>query len=265
MAQSFECPECGKVYSRENRLVGKAVACECGRRFLVPPPETPRAGSGSASSLAVPAPPAARPAGSPPAAKPARAIPVARPAQAKPAQAKPARWADPVPSNEPLPLTEADLVEEPALPLAASPVGPPAARPVNSPSYVASAVPVETPLPRMKYQPPVVKPPKKNKRRSNQDPAATLGRWVALFVFFIVLPLAGFLFFIAMILYSRRGWTGIAPNTQRQSTICWSSVNLPPAQLEVASAAAPAPLSASFSPAFDGRPGLPQTRDCGPC
>jgi DNA-directed RNA polymerase subunit RPC12/RpoP len=39
MADSFHCPQCGKAYSRENRLVGKAVVCECGHRFLVPPAE----------------------------------------------------------------------------------------------------------------------------------------------------------------------------------------------------------------------------------
>src|SRR3569623_2034158 len=97
MPETFHCPECGKEYPRENRLVGKAVACECGHRFLVPPrdpSETPSSGVSLARGT--------RP------ASPARPNQVAG--------QKPARWTDPLPPNgpasEPTPLTEADLIDE---------------------------------------------------------------------------------------------------------------------------------------------------------
>ena len=206
MAESFECPACGKVYPRENRLVGKAVACECGRRFLVPPPEEPAP------------PPSANP---PPMAKPvsaARPTPGARlpgiamPLKsASPPMAKPARWADPVPSNaaaapnDPMPLTEADLVEEPGQPYSAAAEVPLAAVPVN-PAQYAGGMPLGRPLPPVRYQPPAVKKPKKKRRQSNRDTSATIGRYVAFFVLFGVLPLSGLLFLMALVTFSKYGW-----------------------------------------------------------
>jgi len=222
MAETFQCPQCGKNYPRENRLVGKAVACDCGRRFLVPPRDQPSAGSASASSLAVPIAPVARPAGSPPAAKPARAIPAARPAQAKPAQAKPAqakpaRWADPVPQDQAgvVPLTEADLLDEPghpvAEPLYAALATPPLARPVLG--DVAAEFPAQLasfgqPLPPARYKPPTPKAKKTTKKSASRDSAATLGIWVAGFVFFLSVLPACIVILIALVRYSKHGMFG---------------------------------------------------------
>ncbi|HXT60528.1 MAG TPA: hypothetical protein VN699_17940 [Pirellulales bacterium] len=195
MSKTFQCPECGKAYPQENRLAGKAVACECGHRFLAPARD-PSASSASGSSLGIPAPP--------------RAVPVARPVDApaplaarpvaRPAVAKPARWADPVPSAEPVPLTEADLFDEPASPPAGG-VQPPVATPVfadEQPFYAEDAS-LERPLPRARYQPPPPVKKKKIKRRSTRSAATTLGMCVAGFVFVFILPAACILVLMAIV------------------------------------------------------------------
>jgi DNA-directed RNA polymerase subunit RPC12/RpoP len=162
MPETFQCPECCKAYPRENRLVGRAVLCECGHRFLVPPRESRTSPSASASSLAIPTEPRqARPASGPPrSGKPLQARPVSHPPLAKPA-----RWADPVPQDEPMPLSEADLIDEPAPSSggAAQPA-PPMARPVFPAAGQAlppAAIPLATPLPPASYRP--SQPPKKRK------------------------------------------------------------------------------------------------------
>lgn len=208
MAESFECPECGKVYPRQNRLVGKAVACECGRRFLVPPPEAP-APPPSASP-----PPMAKPVSAARPAPPGARLPgIGTPLKAAaPPMAKPARWADPVPSNapvvpnDPIPLTEADLVEEPGQSYSAAAYGPLAAVPISPAQYAGGGMPLGQPLPPSRYQPPAVKKPKKKRRQSNQDSAATIGRYVAFFVLFGLIPLGGLLFLMSIIMYSKYGW-----------------------------------------------------------
>lgn len=214
MAESFECPDCGKIYPRENRLVGKAVACECGRRFLVPAPQAPASAS---------PPPMAKPATAAPLAKPALAARPVQPARlpgintplksASPPQAKPARWADPIPeaapadaSQEVIPLTDADLVDDGAAPLAATPLGPPPAVAAYPAQLAPSVSPPQPTLPRARYKPPEVKKPKKRKAASNRDASAKMGRWVAMFVFFGALPLAGLLFLLMLISYSKHGW-----------------------------------------------------------
>jgi hypothetical protein len=67
-------------------------------------------------------------------------------------------------------------------------------------------MPLGPPLPPVRYQPPTVKKPKKKRRQSNQDTSATIGRYVAFFVLFGMLPLAGLLFLMALIMYSKYGW-----------------------------------------------------------
>lgn len=211
MAETFQCPQCGKDYPRENRLVGKAVACECGRRFLVPPREAPAASSASASSLAVPAPPVAQVA-SP--AAPRRALPAAKAAPAQPARAKPARWADPVPQEEVIPLTEADLVDESgqsaASPTLLTPAIPPMAIPVGggNMAYPVDLAPAERPLPPVRYKPPATKPTKRKRKRESQDTAAAIGMWVAGFVFLFSLLPACIVLLWAMINYSKHGMFG---------------------------------------------------------
>lgn len=113
MADSFPCPQCGKTYSRENRLVGKAVVCECGHRFLVPPaeqasqpplsfpslprrpsPRAPRQTPASGSSPGAQAPTGGRP--SQPAAPTPR-----RPNQTPGRPPAQTRWADPIEAEQP--------------------------------------------------------------------------------------------------------------------------------------------------------------------
>jgi hypothetical protein len=131
---------------------------------------------------------------------------------AAPPMAKPARWADPVPSNapaasnDPIPLTEADLIEEPGQPYSAAAYVPPPAMPVNPAQYAGGGMPLGPTLPPSRYQPPAVKKPKKKRRQSNQDTSATIGRWVAFFVLFGMIPLAGVLFVMALVMYSKYGW-----------------------------------------------------------
>lgn len=196
MADSFECPNCGKNYPRENRLVGKAVACECGRRFLVPPAE-------SASPPSSSPPPLARPVAN---STPAVATPMAglkKPLQAaRPAgpAAKPARWADPLPPNEPLPLTDADLIDDgpPSYPAAAS--VPPRAIPVGAPPAIDAGAPVGSPPARAAYAPPRIKTLNDINRHPHRDGAAGSKRWVIVLVVFLVLLLAGLSLLAVMLL-----------------------------------------------------------------
>jgi hypothetical protein len=152
-------------------------------------------------SAARPAPPGAR--------LPGIAMPLKT---AAPPMAKPARWADPVPPNapvgpnDPIPLTEADLVEEPGQPYSAAAYGPPPALPLNPAQYASGGMPLGPPLPPARYQPPAVKKPKKKRRQSSQDTAARIGRWVAFFVLFGLIPLGGLLFLMSIIMYSKNGW-----------------------------------------------------------
>ena len=195
MADSFECPACGKTYPRENRLVGKAVVCECGRRFLAPPAEaTPRP---SASP-----PPMARPVAD---AAPAAATPlpgVKKPLKAAlPAspQAKPARWADPLPSNEPLTLTEADLIDDGA-PLYSAPSAPPSAILVEASPAIERGSPIGSTPARATYAPPRMKTLNDIHSHSTRDGAANTKRWAAVLVFFLVLLLAGLLLLAVMLI-----------------------------------------------------------------
>lgn len=206
MSDFFQCPQCGKQYRRENRLVGKAVACECGRRFLVPPRES-QASSTSTSSLAIPTPPMARPAGS---ASPLRALPAAKLPAARPAQAKPARWSDPVPQDEVVPLTDADLIEESAFPTASPLLAAPVAPPMANPLAPAGQVPplenaAVRPLPPSRYKPPKPKPARKANKRTSRDASSTLGVWVAGFVLLFSLLPACIVLVLAMINYSAHG------------------------------------------------------------
>ncbi len=196
MPEIFHCPECGKEYPRENRLIGKAVACECGHRFLVPPRE-PAATPLSGVSLG-------------PGPRPVSPAQPTRPNQV--AGQKPARWADPLPPNEPAgeptPLTEADLIDEtperPAPPRQAyvatpavvvpyhgNAVGPP------SPGAALPATPQQSPPGTHR---PVSKP--------TTGGATTMGAWVFRIVVFVFLPTAVVCSALAFYLYSRHGRTG---------------------------------------------------------
>lgn len=166
MADSFPCPQCGKSYSRENRLVGKAVVCECGHRFLVPPAE--QASQPPVSFPSLPRRPSSREprqtptSGSSPGAPPPKG---ARPSQPSAPQRRPnqtpgrrlgqTRWADPIEPDsadddtveaEPMMIAEVvrparavppaeddfddDAEEAVLVPLGAKPA-PPARRPAN--------------------------------------------------------------------------------------------------------------------------------------
>lgn len=209
MPETFECPECGKQYARENRLVGKAVACECGHRFLVPPREPP-----AAPLTGAPIRPAPRPIsdstpggeGAVRAGLPARGAPTAQPAARKPS-----RWSDPAPPSEPVPLTEADLIDEsPQRPLAtpATPLPHPAV-PVQTPAHAIGFPPPASPaLPPNPYKPPEPKKRKKPKGQSSQDSAAMIGRWAAALVSIVFLPAAGFCGVMAIYRHSQYGWLG---------------------------------------------------------
>lgn len=214
MPETFHCPQCGKEYPRENRLVGKAVACECGHRFLVPPRDpasgplvgiafAPGARQASAASDA--SPPSQQATGP----LPARAI---RPNQ--PGSQKPARWADPMPPNEaaaqePTPLTDADLIDDPRQP-PPSPASAYVPTPAVTVPYHAQVVGVSSPgsvLPARSQQP----PPGKHRPASKpttQDGGATIGLWVSRIVLFVFLPTAVVCSVMAVYLYSRHGRSG---------------------------------------------------------
>lgn len=254
MAETFECPQCKKEYPRENRLVGKAVACECGHRFLVPPPEqqTPLVGvplPPGAPSSATPPPSASsapapsgsgtvRPApstgsaslGRPAASKPAPQYP---PAQRTAAQ-KPARWTDPVPAQDAVPLTEADLVADqppPAQAYGSIDLPPPPVAP-QPPVYASAAPPLGAALPPNPYKTPRPGKSKKSRGQASRDNSVSLGLWAAGFVLVVFLPAAGFCAVMAMYRYSQSGWTGrptaVAP--QHRSVEQPGSVEPAPAQ-----------------------------------
>lgn len=173
MSEVFACPACGKEYPREKRLIGRAVICVCGRRFLVPPEsvqlhsqavtETPTDGprhlKASASSVG-------------------RA---SAPAMARPAPVG-ARWSDaviPIPPRRAEPL-EAEIV---ALPLEAEIVSLPLA-PLVAPSpspympqVMLGAVPQEYSRPAA----PAKKKSKKRKRRREESGGgddSRMSRWI---------------------------------------------------------------------------------------
>lgn len=201
MAESFECPDCGKIYPRENRLVGKAVACECGRRFLVPPP------AGAMPPPSSSPPPMARPltSSTPAAAAPASgAMKPLKAAQPASPSAKPARWADPLPPSEPppsepLPLTEADLIDGGAGSF-------PASASVPTPAIVMAAAPAERTSPIAAPAPPAayVSPPRARTlndihQHSSRDGAANAKRWLIVLMIFLVLLLSGLLVLTVML------------------------------------------------------------------
>lgn len=197
MADSFECPECGKIYPRENRLVGKAVACECGRRFLAPPP-----------AGAVPPPPSSPPPMARPIANstPAAATPMPgvknplKAAQPASPAAKPARWADPLPPNEPLPLTEADLIDDGAPVFPASASVPPPAILIGAPPTAERGSPPGSTAARATYAPPRVKTLNDINSHPARGGAANAKRWLVVLLFFLVLLLAGLLLLTVMLI-----------------------------------------------------------------
>jgi DNA-directed RNA polymerase subunit RPC12/RpoP len=190
MSNSFQCPDCGKSYTRENRLVGKAVACECGRRFLVPhrestaPPLASEAGAISSPQSPLRATPVPR------AGKPLRATP-----------ARVARWADPVAPAQPIPLTEDDLLDDApqggpleAVPVPFSPSPSPAAWP-------PAAIPLAPPA--IRPPPPLAKPKRRGNStgaRRKDEQVETVGNLAAGCIFFGILPLIA-----ALVLYSILG------------------------------------------------------------
>lgn len=197
MAKTFQCPQCGKEYPRENRLAGKAVACACGRRFIVPALE---GGSERGSSGAIPAP-----------NSPAHQTPPERRRAAQPGSppGKPARWTDPVASATPAPLSEDDLVSAPRAqvpPVVAAAAAPaplaellPAPIAVAPPSYPYPAPPAgagSRPKPRSAS----------GKKRSNQDSVEQVGRFAAGCVFFGILPAIGVVLLLSI--FGITWWAG---------------------------------------------------------
>lgn len=260
VAETFECPKCKKEYPHEKRRVGKAVACECGHRFLVPPREPP-----SAPLVGIPIEAGAPPAAAPPtpspstpgpgegtilsalpargalparpvAPRPATPLPAAKPAAAKPVAPRPARWADPVSSPAPAPLTEGDLMDgAPPAPFIASAadLSPPAASP-QAPVYASVAPLPEAVLPPNPYKPPREKKRSKGASQATRELASKLGLWAASFTLLVFLPAAIFFALLAAYRYSNHGWEGRPVNV---------APRFPSAPPQPPVAIAPAPLA----------------------
>lgn len=202
MADSFPCPQCGKTYSRENRLVGKAVVCECGHRFLVPPaeqaaqpppsfPSLPRSLSPRASRQ-TPAPGASVPKGTRP-GQPAPRPPQRRPNQTPGRSPGQTRWADPV---EPEQRANDDTVEaEPMLvaEVVLTPAVPPAEDDFDDDAEEVVLVPVGA-----KPAPPARRPANlRTPARRPAVPPSTGGRSPARLALMVGLPLVALLMIVA--------------------------------------------------------------------
>ncbi|HET6881051.1 MAG TPA: hypothetical protein VFI31_12895, partial [Pirellulales bacterium] len=195
---SFECPKCGASYTRERRRIGKAVVCQCGNKFLVPPPpsepqprEAPRPTSTRTTrKLGLVT---RRPEPEPDDDSSAEVLPLADVVQ--PAMPLPAgRWAEPMAPGQDEPLPEAEVIEG----------GNPYSDPLSQTNDLSSAGgDYGGPFTSDTYRPPLTTPPppaarkpttKKKRRLGASDGGSiSFSNGVAYVVLFLILPASAIL------------------------------------------------------------------------